>query len=339
MSFATAKMRKAPEFTLGITIPDPATNVGVYADVARTTYSGPTTITVDGTVVQDKDVTQYIDVDAANVTFVNCYFSAGGSLTTGGLVNCKTANCSNIKFYRCTFIPSTTSDRRDAVYGHDYTVERCHIEHTVDGFAVANQFSSASNVYLLGNWIGNLSWYADDRGAHADGTHNDGVQVHSGTNVYIIGNAFYGYKYNVLGTPALDGSANNLYPQIGQIVMAKTEAYFHVSDVHVRRNFVWGGDNGFKFGSQCSIHGNSDAGYDAECRDNIWMDDNQRDYGFTWHFYPIRTDDNMTINGIGPFATTGATTDINGNHWSPYSPSVSAGYKGDAVFIRADVAP
>jgi len=329
-------MRRATDFILGVTIPDPATNVGVYSGVTRTAYSGPTTITTDGTVVQNKNVTQYIDVDAADVTFINCYFSAGGSLTTGGLVNCKTANCSNIRFYRCTFMPSTMSDRRDAVYGHHYRVERCHIERTVDGCAVANQFASNCNVRILGNWIGNLSWYEDDRGAHLDGTHNDGVQIHSGTNTQIIGNAFYGYKYNALGTPALDGSADNLHPQIGQIVMAQSTAYFHMNDIHVNRNFVWGGGNGFKFSSACGIHGNNDAVCDPECRDNVWMDDNQRDYGFTWHFYPIRTDDNMTINGRGPFPTTGATIDLDGNHWSATSPDVSAGYQGDPVFIRAD---
>ena len=338
MSFAAAKMRKAPEFILGVTVPDPATNVGVYPGVTRTSYSGPTTITTDGTVIQNKNITQYIDVDAADVTFVNCYFSAGGALDTGGLVNCKTANCSNVRFYRCTFIPSTTSDRRDAVYGHHYTVERCHIEHTVDGLAVANQFSSDNNVHILGNWIGNLSWYADDRGAHNDGTHNDGIQIHSGSNIWIIGNAFYGYKYNALGTPALDSSADNLYPQIGQIVLASTAAYFHVSSVHIRRNFVWGGANGFKFSSNCPLHGNSDDTFDADCQDNIWMDDNQRDYGFTWHLYPIRIDDNMTMNGLGPFPTTGATYDVNGNHWSPYSSAVSVGRRGDPVFIRADPA-
>lgn len=332
----TARLQRGLDFVPGSTVPDPTLNVGILPGVTRTTYSGSTTITTDGVVIENADISSYIIVDAANVTFYNCYFSAGGSLTDGGMVDCKTANCSNIRFYRCTFIPAITSDRRDAVYGHDYTVERCHIEHVVDGFGVANQYSSLSNVHIIGNWIGNLSWYADDRGAHSDGTHNDGVQVHSGTNIWIVGNAFYGYKYNALGTPALDGSAANLYPQIGQILMAKTEAYFHVSDVHVNRNFIWGGDNGLKFGSQCSIHGNYDAGYDAECVDNTWMDDNQRDYGYTWHFYPIRTDDNMTINGIGPFATAGATYDVNGNHWSTSSASVSLSRKGNPIFIRCD---
>lgn len=335
-------MRRATDFILGVTIPDPAKNVGVHVGVTRTAYSGPTTITTDGTIVQNKNVTQYIDVDAANVTFINCYFSAGGALDTGGLVNCKTANCSNIRFFRCTFKPSTMSDRRDAVYGHHYTAERCHIERTVDGFAVANQFSSNNDVHILGNWIGNLSWYENDKHAdnsgHNDGTHNDGVQVHSGTNTWIIGNAFYGYKYNALGTPALDSSADNLYPQIGQIVIAQSTAYFHVSNLHVNRNFVWGGANGFKFTSTCGIHGTPDAPYDADCQNNIWMDDNQRDYGFTWHYYLIRTDDNMTIDGGGPYAAGGVTTDTHGNHWSADSVDVNVGKRGDPVFIRVDVA-
>lgn len=328
-------MQRGVEFKVGNTIPDPATNVGVLPGVARTAYSGPTTITTSGTIIQNVNISSYIIVDAANVTFYNCYFSAGGSSTDGGMVDCKTANCSNIRFNRCTFIPSTTSTRRDAVYGHDYTAFRCHIERVVDGFGSVNQYASVNNVHIVGNWIGNLSWYNVD-GVHSDGTHNDGVQVHSGSGTWIEGNAFYGYKYNALGTPVLDSSANNLYPQIGQIVMAKTEAYYHVSGVHVNRNFIWGGDNGIKFGSGCSIHANNDAGYDAECVDNVWMDDNQRDYGFTWHFYPIRTDSNMTINGIGPFATTGATYDVNGNHWSATSPDVSVGRQGTQVFIRCD---
>lgn len=101
------------DFVLGVTVPDPAANVGVFSGVIRTTYSGPTTITTDGTVVRDKNITSYITVNAANVSFINCYFSAGGDLNNGGMVDCKTASCSNISFYRCTFIPSTMSDRRD----------------------------------------------------------------------------------------------------------------------------------------------------------------------------------------------------------------------------------
>lgn len=325
-------------FILGVTIPQPDVNVGVYPSVARTTYSGPTTITTNGTVIQNQNITQYITINAANVTFINCYFSAGGNNTPGGMAQCSGANCSNIRFYRCTFSPSTYSYSRDAVYGHDYTVERCHIEHTVDGCAVANQYAAAANVQILGSWIGNLSWFANDGGIHADGTHNDGVQVHSGTNIYIIGNAFYGYKFNALGSPALDSSANNRYPQIGQVLMAKTEAYYHVSDVHFNNNFIWGGDNGVKATSQCSIHDGPDAPYDLECRDNTWMDDNQRDYGFTWKFYIIRTDNLMTINGRGPFPTTGATYDLDGNKWSATSLDVSLARRGQPVFIRADVA-
>ncbi|PID98818.1 hypothetical protein CSA80_03860 [Candidatus Saccharibacteria bacterium] len=340
MSIAARRLVRSSgdKFILGVTVPEPNVNVGVYPTVARTAYTGPTTITTPGTVVEDKDITQYITVNAPDVTFRNCYFSAGGDLNHGGMVDCKTANCSNIRFYRCTFIPSTCSDRRDAVYGHDYTIERCHIEHTVDGLAVVNQHAAAVNVRVLGNWIGNLSWYADDRGAHADGTHNDCIQMHSGTGLEVVGNAFYGYKYNVLGTPALDGSADNRHPQVGQIILTQTAAYYHVGDIHVRNNFIWGGANCLKYASRCAISGhNHRYGYDVENVNNIWMDDNQRDYGYTWHFYPIRTDDEMTINGIGPFATSGATYDVHGNHWSATSPGVTdPARKGQPVFIRCD---
>ncbi len=338
MSFAARRRQRVGDgFVLGSTVPDPTKNVGVYANVSRSSYAGPTTITTSGTVIRDKDITQYLEVNAADVSFINCYFSAGGDNTAdGGMANCKTANCSNILFYRCTFLPSTPSYRRDAVYGHNYTVERCHIEHVVDGCGVANQYDAAANVRIVGNWIGNLSWYEDDGGIHADGTHNDGVQVFSGTNIHIIGNAFYGYKWNTLGTPALDGSANNRHPQIGQIVLAQHAAYYHIGDIHVRQNFVWGGDNCLFFKSACAIHADT-FGYDVDCQNNIWMDDNQRDYGSTWHYYPIRTDNQMTINGVGPFATTGATYDQDGNKWSAASPEVLT-HQGQPVFIRCDVA-
>lgn len=340
-----AMVPEVDDFILGVTIPVPGVNVGVYSSVARTAYSGPTTITTNGMTIQNQNITQYIDVNAKDVTFINCYFSAGGDLSTGGMVNCKSATCENIRFSRCTFMPATMSDRRDAVYGHDYTAERCHIERTVDGFAVANQYAAAANVHLLGNWIGNLAWYNDDRqgqgnGGHNDGTHNDGVQIHSGTNIHIQGNAFYGYKFNALGTPALDSSADNRYPQIGQILMASTAAYYHVGDVHFNSNFIWGGDNGVKTSSKCSIHNSSDAAFDLECRNNTWMDDNQRDYGYTWKFYLIRTDNLMTINGRGPFTTSpgSATYDLDGNKWSATSPDVSPARRGQAVFVRADPA-
>lgn len=153
--------------------------------------------------------------NAANLTFRNCIFR-GGTTTPGdgqGLVECKTANCSNILFEDCEFYPQFVHWNWDnALVGHDFTARRCWFHHTVDGVGIYNTtkpngdwaaqgFASTPKPYLTHVrleqcLIEDLAyWTAASTGVvHPSDnvTHNDAVQHQGGLGTYIGGNTIKG---------------------------------------------------------------------------------------------------------------------------------------------------
>ena len=321
-------------FVLGTTVPDD-TNTGVLPGVPRTDYTGPTTITVGNQTFRNLDFNSIITLAAPNVTFENCMFRGGATAPTSNtaMVDVRSAAVSNARFFRCTFSPRDPSVWTNGLIGHDFTAERCLVEHCVDGFGVYNQHAESVDVHILGNLVREMSWYSDDPN-HTDGsgTHNDCVQQHSGRGLWIIGNAFHAYRWSEGGleTPAT--------PQSSQIVLTQHTAFFMVSDIHVNQNFIWGGDNGIKFYSaRAASLGGGHSAYLVECVNNTWMDDNQTDYGGVVRFYPLRIDSNITLNGR-TYPTTGGTDDASGNHYASGA-DVNPVRQGRPVKVRCDAVP
>ncbi len=97
-----------------------------------------------------------------------------------------------------TFIPRAPSNLLDGVRGSNVTLRRVEITGTVDGVTVYGTSSRtdpyAGNVTIEGSWIHDLRHYNDS--SHADGTHNDGVQVIGGRNIRITGSRIDGTIHN-----------------------------------------------------------------------------------------------------------------------------------------------
>lgn len=180
-----------------------AATTGVIPGTVLTDYNSSTvnsfSITVDDTVIEGKRIYGDIKINAANVIIRNCELVGGNHTPTGasGVVDCNGDNVYNALIQDCDIVPRKISLNRDGIVGHEYTALRCHVRNTIDGFGVFNNpgGSTVANVTLKGNYVHHLAYFFPDykngvSGAtwHTDGTHNDGIQVQGGSDIYIQGN-------------------------------------------------------------------------------------------------------------------------------------------------------
>ena len=168
-----------------------AGNTGVRPGSNLTTVSGDITVTVDGTVIENKDIWGFVKVRAANVVIRNCIVRGSGPAGGNtGLVDCNHKNARNVLVEDCTLVPQVPSVWITGVIGKEYTARRCNVYNVVDGFGAYNvsNRSAPTNVTIESCWVHDLSYFAVDPN-HANGpTHNDGVQIQGGANITIRGN-------------------------------------------------------------------------------------------------------------------------------------------------------
>jgi hypothetical protein len=352
------------DFIPYVTIPDD-TNCGCDTSLLNGTYSGPTTITAAGTIIENKTINDRLIIQAADVQVINCMDQAVGTSSQQYMINTASSSCTNFQAYRTTFQPATLNYWTNSIYGSDFIMERCLVRHTVDG---CSPVPPSGGLGLINGEVkfcrmDPLAWFYEDE-SHTDGTHNDGVQMHGGGFFRIHGSALYGYKYNALGTPTLDGSENNRHPQIGQIHLeqhgiAYTHGYLAAErtldlDAQgfpiistwggapiVDHNWIWGGDNGVKAMSNVSFGSQDGLKVDIAMwvLSNTWMDYPRVHGSFP---YPIRVDTNAYVNGTKYPATTGrgwteSTTPAFdfGNRYSQDA-SIPVAYRGLSVGLRVD---
>lgn len=157
-----------------------------------TTLAGNQTITVPGTTIEGRDIYGRVFVQAANVTLRNCRIRGTMSITDQTLVDSTHPAVSNLLIEDCTLTPDQPSTQWNAVAGHDYTVRRCNVYGTVDGFAAHNTTYPAqqANVLIESSWVHDLHCWTPDPGHSDNRTHNDCIQIHGNGGVTIRGNNF-----------------------------------------------------------------------------------------------------------------------------------------------------
>lgn len=147
-----------------------ATTTGVPAGTTLTPYTGPSTITTAGTIIDSKTITSALIIKANNVTIKNCriavpnaaFIILNDSGNTGFLLQDTEIDGLN-----------TVTDGA-AIGGRNYTALRCNIHGTGDGVKLGD------NVTIQDSYIHDLYGGND--------SHNDGMQCSDGTNVRILHN-------------------------------------------------------------------------------------------------------------------------------------------------------
>ncbi len=129
-----------------------------------------------------------------------------------------------------TLIPRAASNLLDGVRGSNVTLRRVEIAETgrvtVYG-SKARTDPYAGNVAIEGSWIHDLRHYNDS--SHADGTHNDGVQVIGGRNIRITGSRIDGTIHNA-GIMITNGRNNVANVAVTNSWLASGACTINVSD-------------------------------------------------------------------------------------------------------------
>lgn len=169
-----------PSFTLGTTKPD-ATNVGLE-HATTTTLTGNRTYSTSGQTISDTRFDCFVDVTGSGITFNNCDFRGPAVFTAQdrALVRCQVTTCNDITFNRCRFAAQTVKPGQNAIFGFEFTANRCDMYHVTDGVGLHNPTAgNAFNVNLYGNWIHDLAYFGPSKSGSAATTNGSPIIVSS----------------------------------------------------------------------------------------------------------------------------------------------------------------
>ncbi len=187
-----------------------ATNTGVPAGTTLTNYTGPTTITTNGTVIDGKIITSQLTINANNVTIRNSKVSPGGGYWAVLVNDGKTGTTIlNSEIYSTNGAYTGISMGDGTVCGND-----------IHGFE--NAMTIGGNMTVQANYIHSL------KGDGSDTPHYDGIEVYSGSNTNIWGN-------NIMMT----NSSGGWLGDTGAINI--TTEWSNISNVELRGNWIGGG--------------------------------------------------------------------------------------------------
>lgn len=161
-----------------------------------------------------------VEVQSGIVNFVNCYFAGapGSTASDVALLNVLTSGTGTATATHCTFNPMVAYDGHDCVRGNRFTLDGCELTRTVDGM----QLWGVGNVTIMNSHLHDFIFYDNNShpGSSETGTHNDGVQISSGSNYVFRNNLFEGtisnsgmYISQALGSTSkltIDGNTFNV---------------------------------------------------------------------------------------------------------------------------------
>jgi hypothetical protein len=163
-------------------------NTGVPAGTRLTQHNGDLIISTPGATYDALDIHGFVFIQAPNVTITRSIIR-GGVATSGnvGLVTDTNTAGTNFVLADSELVPEYPSVYLDGIKGANYTLLRVDIHGTVDS---AKVFGNDANIQ--NSWLHDEVYYAHDPNQGGGFTHNDGVQVLSGTNINIQGNTIEG---------------------------------------------------------------------------------------------------------------------------------------------------
>ncbi len=179
-----------PPTTTGF--PD-ASSTGVPAGVSLSPYTGPSTITAAGTVIDGKLITKplVIAASASNVTIKNSRIAAQGFWLV-----LNDAGAKNLQIIDTEMDGRGNTSNDAAVAGRNYTLTRVNIHSTVDGLKLGD------NVTVQDSYIHDLVVSGD--------SHNDGMQSLGSNDVLIRHNTIIAPKASTSAIILSTGSADSM---------------------------------------------------------------------------------------------------------------------------------
>lgn len=198
---------------------------GVPDGAELTLHEGNFTTSANNQVVENLHITGRVTINHDGVKFYRCQIDIGSPGTSSRIGAASLgSHATSTEFWDCTVSASVLNAYQStAIQGRDMKMYRCELTGTVDG--VGAQYG---NVEIYGCWIHDLPHYFPDiPGGHADGTHNDGVQIHGGNS-----------HYRIIGNSIEMGTDNNAGIMINTDVGGGV-----VNDIVISKNWIISADN------------------------------------------------------------------------------------------------
>lgn len=162
-------------------------NTGVPAGVALTVFDGDLTASTAGAFYSGLDIHGFVKVEAPGVTIENCIIRGGVATSDTALVTDTSSAATGLLIEDSELVPASPSVYIDGIDGWNYTALRVDIHGTTDGAKIFGPNASVQHSYIHG-----LVTYAHDPDHQNGQSHNDDVQVLSGSNVRILSNDLEG---------------------------------------------------------------------------------------------------------------------------------------------------
>ena len=184
--------------------PTPATTGWRHTGVTLSPYTGPQTITADGTVIDGKDITSCLYVKADNVTIRNSRITcAGSSPRDGGVMILQQSDAYTRGVTGLTVTdteitrPAGNTNSADygiLLYGSNVTITRVNIHNVTSGI----HFSGGS-VTVQDSYIGDLVNISGE-------DHNDGVIANGGSSGVTL-------RHNTINVPIVQTTPIAIFPE------------------------------------------------------------------------------------------------------------------------------
>jgi hypothetical protein len=155
-------------------------------------HYGDLVITTAGATYDALDIHGFVSIKAPNVTIKRSIIRGGVAQdgSSVGVVTDTSSAGTNFVLEDSEIVPEHPSVAIDGIKGWNYTLNRVDIHGTVDTAKVYGD-----NATIKNSWLHGTVYYDHDPYQDGGHTHNDGVQVLSGTNIHILHNTITG-AYN-----------------------------------------------------------------------------------------------------------------------------------------------
>lgn len=159
---------------------------GVPAGTALRVHEGDLVVTTPGAVIQGLDVHGVVVVRADDVTIADTRVRGRAAPRTTALV-AMSDGYRNLTVVRSELVPDEPSPYLYGVIGWGLTIDRVEIARVVDGVHIIGP-----DVTVRSSWIHDLVHYDSDPNQRGGPTHDDGIQVQTGSNLRILDNRIEG---------------------------------------------------------------------------------------------------------------------------------------------------
>lgn len=164
-----------------------AHNTGVPAGTQLRVHRGDLVITRPGTVIDGLDIHGYVEVRAKDVTIRNSIIRGGAASGHSALVR-SASDGASLTITDSELVPNVQRHSINGLMGWNIDAQRLDIHHVID----PAHFFGSGNVQLRDSWIHDNLHYVNDPSWGGKPSHDDGIQIQSGSGYWITGNRIEG---------------------------------------------------------------------------------------------------------------------------------------------------